>query len=382
MVSMNKDPLKILYVVTKGNFGGAQRYVFDLAVKCKEAGHTVIVTAGTEGELFERLAEQNIPTKITKGLTRDIGIISEIQALYSLTSLIREFNPDVIHLNSSKTGVLGSLVGRILGVPKIIFTAHGWPVFEDRPWFWKCMAYTGSYLTTLLSHQTIEVSNHDHTLFMPGTKNKRSVIPTALKENSFYSRSEARGLLYDASTSEQHLTNTWLVSVAELHPNKNLALAIDAVAEYNTTHNSKVFYTILGGGELLNELTEQVKLRSQADYIKLLGHTHQASLYLLAFDIFILPSKKEGLPYALLEAGQAGLPCIASNVGGIPEVIDNLKTGLLINPNNPNEVIAALDTLITYPDIRTTVALNLKQFISEKHKLESMFKATEALYTL
>jgi glycosyltransferase involved in cell wall biosynthesis len=379
---MNKDPLKILYVVTKGNFGGAQRYVFDLAVKSKEAGHSVVIGAGTEGELLKRSNEQNIETKLITGLTRDVGIISEIKALYSLTLLIREFNPDVIHLNSSKTGVLGAIVGRILGVPKIIFTAHGWPVFEDRPKLWKVMAYTGSYLTTLLCHHTIEVSHHDHTLLMPGTKHKRSVIPTALTEINFYSRPEARDILFDKDTSEQHQTNTWLVSVAELHPNKNLSLVIDAVAEYNTTHHNKIFYTILGGGEQLNELTEQIKLRSQTDYIKLLGHTSGASLYLLAFDIFILPSKKEGMPYALLEAGQAGLPCIASNVGGIPEVIANLKTGLLIDPNNPKEIISTIDTLITHPDIRMNIATNLKQYIDEKHQLKSMFEVTEALYTL
>lgn len=378
---MSDQKKRILYVITKSNFGGAQRYVFDLAIASTKAGYEVVVAAGTNGELFSRLQDHNIRTLPIPGLSRDLGLFSDVRALFSLGSLIRSFDPDILHLNSSKAGLLGSVLGRLLGVPTVLFTAHGWPVFEDRPLLWKILVYIGSYLTALLAHHTIEVSAHDHTLILPGTNHKRHVIHTAVADLTYQTRDEARAALFLPTTIDTHQTNIWLVSIAELHPNKNLGMAIDAVAEYNTTHHTKIFYTIIGGGELIDTLTEQISLRGQTDYITLLGHKTDAYQYVLAFDIFLLPSKKEGLPYALLEAGRAGLPCIASAVGGIPEVITTGVCGLLIEPTQPQSLIAALDALIANPDLRTRLATNLETRIATNYTQATMISATHTYYT-
>ena len=380
LTSTDSSP-KILYVITKSNFGGAQKYVYELAVEMKRQGYVVAVACGGRGELVDRLKSADITTYEVKGLERDISILKEIKAIVSLTKIIYQIKPGIIHLNSAKAGLLGSIIARLLRVPKIIFTAHGWPFLEPRSRTWQNLAWLGSYFTSLLSHHIINVSQFDFQHGkMPGVQSKSSVIHTAISEFPLLSREEARNLLIGEEKTEQHRSNLWLVSVAELNHNKNHATAIDAVAEFNTTHANKIFYTIIGSGDLQNSLKDQVNLRGLNDYVQFLDYVENANQYLLAFDIFLLPSKKEGLPYALLEAGLAGLPCIASRVGGIPEVISDGESGLLTDPNNHMTIVNALDLMINYPNQRFLYSENLRQDIQTKFNFSKMVEGTKSIY--
>ena len=176
-----QTPKKILYIITKSNFGGAQRYVFELATALKKDGHEVAVASGGTGELTKRLQDSNIKTFTVTGLGRDIKALADIQAFFSLVSIIYKYKPDIIHLNSGKAGLLGALAGRLLFVPKIVFTAHGWSFLEPRKKLWKTLTWIGSYITALCAHQVILVSQHDkkHTK-MPGVMQKCTVIHTAV----------------------------------------------------------------------------------------------------------------------------------------------------------------------------------------------------------
>ncbi len=372
---------KILYIITKSNFGGAQKYVYELATEMKKLGYEVAVACGGKGELVNKLHLANIHTYEVTGLERDISIFKEIKSLFSLIKIIRQYQPDIVHLNSAKAGGLGAFTSRLLRVPKIIFTAHGWSFLEPKSRLWKTLAWLGSYLTSLLAHKVITVSQYDFAhMKMLGVKNKATVIHTAMAEYYLLPREEAREKLIGENKTEQHRSNLWLVTIAELNPNKNHTTAINAVAEYNSNHTNKIFYTIIGSGELQNTLKEQVNLKGLNDYVLFLDYVENAKQYLLAFDIFLLPSKKEGLPYALLEAGLAQLPCIASRVGGIPEVITDNESGLLINPDNHMTIVNALDSLINNPDQRFFYSENLKQDIQTKFNLTDMIQDTDRHY--
>ncbi|MEZ4103727.1 MAG: glycosyltransferase family 4 protein [Candidatus Paceibacterota bacterium] len=373
---------KILYVITKSNFGGAQRYVFDLAKAMQKKDYEVVVALGGHGELAKKLEKIGIKVFYIDNLQRDISLLKEIKSLISLFKIINKFKPDIIHLNSAKAGGLGSVAARILRVKKIIFTAHGWSFLEPRKWWWKTMVWLSSYITSLLVHHIITVSHFDslQTKYMFGIKNKLSVIHPAAEEFSLLSREEARTKLFSKEIINVHGSNIWLVTVAELNHNKNQTTAIDAVAEFNNNNKNKIFYTIIGGGEMLSELKEQVDLRGLNDYVYFSDYLKDARSYLWAFDIFLLPSKKEGLPYAILEAGLAELPCLASNVGGIPEVIIDRETGLLTDPNNHTTIVEALDFVFRNADKRVKYSNNLYKHIKENFSLLEMIEKTEKVY--
>jgi glycosyltransferase involved in cell wall biosynthesis len=376
-------PPKILYAITKSNFGGAQRYVFELALAMRAAGYEVAVAAGGNGELLERLAAAGIKTYQITAAQRDIAWRKEVAVLQSLRQILTDFKPDIIHLNSSKLGGLGALTARLCRVPHIVFTAHGWPHHEERHWSWRLMAWVGSYLTALLSHQVITVSQFDakRTYFF-GTKGKTTVIHNALFPFTLLERTHAREKLLPPEVIAAHARDIWLVTHGEINHNKNHTTAIDAVADFNQTHSAKIFYVIIGSGELQGALAEQVSLRGMREHVIFLDHVPEVRTLLLAFDLYIMPSLKEGLPYALLEAGYAGLPVLASNVGGIPEVIHEGETGLLFDPHTHTGMTDALALLINEPEQRSLYTKNLRAHIETHFNPETMLKATQAIYDL
>src|ERR1700722_15342058 len=138
-------PTRILYVITKANWGGAQRYVYDVATAAREKGHEVTVACGAEGELSVRLMQANIPVIFVDGLGRDVAPVADVRALLHLLRLIKSMRPDVVHANSSKAGLLAVVAARFSKVPRIIFTAHGWAFNETRPW-WQKVIFAGFHL--------------------------------------------------------------------------------------------------------------------------------------------------------------------------------------------------------------------------------------------
>ena len=153
--------MKILYVITKSNWGGAQKYVFDLATAMKNGGNSVSVAFGGSGVLSERLKEKEISTIEIKNLGRDVDIIKEFYVFRDLYKIFKKEKPEILHLNSSKIGALGVLVGRLAGIKKIIYTAHGFPFREERPLWQVVLIKFISWLTIILSHETICVSQKD-----------------------------------------------------------------------------------------------------------------------------------------------------------------------------------------------------------------------------
>ena len=167
-----KKPLKILYLITKSNFGGAQRYVFDLAIEATRAGHDVIVGFGGNGALATKLNRAGIRTIEIPSLLRDINLTADIKSFFALIDIFGKEIPDIVHLNSSKMGALGACAARLWngwshllrffnlgGKPMhIIFTGHGWAFNEERSDIVRFIIGIAHWITIELSHETIAVS--------------------------------------------------------------------------------------------------------------------------------------------------------------------------------------------------------------------------------
>ncbi|MBI2086856.1 MAG: glycosyltransferase [Candidatus Zambryskibacteria bacterium] len=170
--------MKIIYGITKSNFGGAQRYVFDLAKNAWAAGHEVAVMCGEGGILVEKLNKENIRVIEIRGMKRDISLVEELRSLHFIFRTLYEEKPDVFHTNSSKMGGIGNLAARLAGVKKVIFTTHGWAFNEPRPFWQKIPIKILTWLTILFSHKTICVSEKTKrdVSGWPFVKNKLIVI--------------------------------------------------------------------------------------------------------------------------------------------------------------------------------------------------------------
>lgn len=366
---------RILYIVTLAWWGGAQRYVFDLALAAKGAGHEVMVVS-QEGELTERLKAEGIAVSAVSELRRDVGFLSELRALIRVFSVVRDFRPDVVHLNSSKAAVHGGLAARILGVRRIVFTAHGWAFNENRPAWQKALIWLVHWATVLLADNTICVSKaiKDAAERMPLAENRLVLVHNGVEAGACLSREEARRLL------APHVSfPVWIGTIAELHPNKRLETLIEAFANLADRYPDTTL-VIMGGGQERVKLEALVREHDLETRVRLRGHVENASAYLSALDIFVLPSRTEALGYVLLEAGLAGLPVAASNVGGIPEIIEDGRTGMLFPSGDVTALEEALRAFLESEELRTRMAAALKEHVEMHFSKERMIRATFALY--
>ena len=185
---------KILFVVTKGNFGGAQRYVYDLASSLPKDKYEVLVAFGIPGILKTKLEQAAIRVIEIPTLERNVSLLQDIRAFSTLLSLVRRERPDIVHLNSSKVGALGALASRLAGIKKIIFSVHGFAFHEDRPWIQRIGIRCISWMTLVLATQNIFVSETEKRQAerWPLIKNKLHLIHNGIRPPHFMARNTAR----------------------------------------------------------------------------------------------------------------------------------------------------------------------------------------------
>ena len=172
-----------------------------------------------------------------------------------------------------------------------------------------------------------------------------------------------------------------IVSVGRLTPEKGHQYLIEALHLLNTRFNRKNFTaTILGDGALRAELVESVNHYDLADRIQLPGFCDDIFPVLSAAHLFVLPSLHESSPNALIEAMGVGLPCIASSVGGVLDLIDDQKNGLLVQPQSSEVLAEAIDSLLTNQELAVYLGRNAKRKIEEMFDSDRSIQQLEAVY--
>jgi glycosyltransferase involved in cell wall biosynthesis len=324
--------------------------------------------------------EQGIRVRIIAAMKRDISLMSEIRSFLTLLRIIKEFKPDVIHGNSSKAGGLVALTGRMQGVRRIVFTSHGWAFNEKRPLIQKIIIAAFHYVTVLLSHATICVSGaiRQDAAWMPFVQNRLHVIHNGVSPVALLSRGEARaGLCPDLV--RRYPDAFWIGTIAELHPSKGLDTLIEAFAAI--AHELPAVLVIMGDGQEWQRLQKLVQIYDLPDRVVLTGFVKDASTYLRALDLFVLPSRNEALGYVLLEAGLASLPAIGTRIGGIPEVLEDGVSGLLVPAGKSVALADAIMELSEDKELRTRLGSELHRKVLAEFSTEAITRETFALYT-
>lgn len=381
METKQTKPRKVLFLITKSNWGGAQRYVYDLATNLDRTRFEPVVAMGGDGALLTMLQNVGIRTIHIKSLGRDIAIKKEWLFAKELWRILRSERPDVFHVNSSKAGGVGTLLGQITGVPRVLFTAHGWAFNEDRPLWQRFVIKFLHWITVLMSDRTIAVSHAIVTqMNWPGALGKIKVINPGRTIGPMYDRTEARAKIIDFCPSlSTYVDDTWLVCIAELHPIKRHQVLLQALSTSIKT-NPHTRLILIGEGRERENIERAVRRLELTNNVFLLGNIVEAARFLKAFDVCVLVSKSESYGYVLHEAGLANVPIIATNVGGIPDIIVPDIDGTLIAPDNVPRLIQALADLQTNLAATQTMATHLQQKLRVR-TVAHMTRQTESLYS-
>lgn len=350
------------------------------------------VAAGGAGVLIEKLSRAGVRTISIPFLQRDIGITKELLSLFALFKIFKSERPDIIHLNSSKIGGLGAVAAfglRFYGLrPKVIFTAHGWGFNEDRPYIARLVIFLAQWVTVIFCHKIITLSRavHSQAMYFPFSRKKIFFTEQGLAPATYLPKEKAKKELaglnktWPIDKGFPRLPiggQAWIGCVAELTKNKGVAYLVDASGRLPASNFKLV---IIGDGEERNKLELQIAGLGLQSKVFLLGFVPDAAQYLKAFDVFVLPSITEALGYALIEAGQAGLPAVATKTGGIPWIIKDGESGILVPPKNSEALAEALKKLLDDEGLRKRMGQKNRELISQKFPLEKMLKETTNLY--
>ena len=377
--------MNILYIITQADGGGAQRYVLSLAKYFRGA-----IAAGDEAvKLFDDAKAAGLKTFTLKHLKRDIHPWHDFWAIWEIRELVKNLKPDIVHLNSTKAGVLGSFA--CMGLkPRVVFTAHGFRHNEPMSRAVKNLYIAFEKIASSYRDYIICVSDADkesalkHHLIAP---NKISTIHNGLPTLNFLAKDETRRALNlpphpFPSPSGRGIKGEGdkfiFVTIANFYKTKGIDILIEAVRLLPGEIKDKSLFAIIGDGAGFENCKLKIEKLKLSPYIKLLGKILDAKQYLKAFDAFILPSRKEGFPFAVLEAMQAGLPIIATNVGGIPEALGD-DAGILVQPEDPKALNEAIEAVFEDKNKAT----ELSQKAGERSKLftqEKMLAETQKIY--
>lgn len=387
---MNDKKIKILYLITQTDPGGAQKYVFDLTTNLDKNKYEIEIGVGRckDQIWIETLKEKEFKIWRLKQLTRAINPWRDFLSAFELFDLFEKSKPDIIHLNSSKIGSTGAVVGwfykklynRNL---KIIYTAHGF-VFNEPMNFFKRKFYLWSEkISGYCKDKIICVSEQDKITALNNHIAHHKKFITIhngidLNKLNFLDKNDARKKFFTNYKLQVTSYNYIIGTIANLYETKGILYLVRSTKILNEKFKN-IAIVVIGEGPQRELLEKEIKKLNLEKIVFLVGTFENASQYLPGFDIFCLPSIKEGFPYAPLEAMAAGLPIVATSVGGILEIIEPEANGLVVQPKKPHELATALEKLLNNPKLRNKLSKNnlekVKQF-----SLEKMIRETEKVY--
>lgn len=374
------DKKSILFIITKSVWGGASKYVYDLAVNLSRQGYSVAVAAGGKGELSRRITEANIPYYEIQGFQRKVNPFKEVLSSYHLFWILLKLRPDIVHVNSSKAGGIAGIVVRKYQMfafkkIKLIFTAHGWAFNEDRPRWQIFLIKLSSKITCLLYDKIICVSDYDKKMAIENKIAKEKKLITIhngidTRNLSFLEKGQAQIRLINKRS------NFLIGTIAEWTKNKGILYLLEAAKNIKDAD-----FVLIGSGENPDKkIVERFIKENNLKNIHLHEFIPDAVSYLKAFDIFVLTSIKEGLPYTILEAMLSGIPVMSTNVGGIPEIINNNINGILIEPKNSQQLTEKIIYLKKNRRIVQNLVRKAQEKIIREFNLEQMIEKVKDIY--
>lgn len=379
----NPRKKKILFIVTKSVWGGAQRYVVDLIEYLPRDEFDFAVAAGGRGPLAAKAMESGVPYYEIESFQRDISLRKEILAFFELLAIIRKTKPDIVHLNSSKAAGTGAVAAWLMRVPRIVASTHGWPFHEDLRRWQRLIRKLLVKIGILFQDAVICVSEFDYnTGIQIKIAPRKKLVPihngVDQKKHVFLERARAREELFRRAKIEAK--NYFIIgTIAEYTKNKGLYYLLEAANQIIKVEPRAIFM-LVGWGEEREFLRETIEKFHLEKHVFLIENLPEAFSYLKAFDVFILPSLKEGFAYTLLEASLAELPIVTTRVGGNPEIIENLKNGILINSASPEEIISAISYLMRDASDRMNLGAAARAKVVKDFSIESMVRETQRVY--
>ncbi|MEW5895706.1 MAG: glycosyltransferase family 4 protein [Candidatus Omnitrophota bacterium] len=359
--------MKILFLTTHFNTGGITNYIMTLSSQMVRDGHHVIVVSsgGNCVEGLEGPGTRHVEMSIR---TKSVFSPKLIRAAFRIKQLIRDENIEIIHANTRVTQWLACLVSSMTGVP-YVSTCHGF----FRPRFFRKIFPCWGKKVIAISDQVGEHLTKDF-----GVDSGRvAVIRNGIDLDRFspVTKDARRALQMKAGFDGVKIIGI----VARLADVKGHHILIDAVRIMRGSI-PRIRLLIVGEGKEETRLRRQVEKLGLSDIVLFQPIVNRTSEILQLLDCFVSPSLKEGLGLSVMEAQASGLPVVASRTGGIPSLIEDGITGVLVEPGNVDMLVDKMITVLNDDEFCDALARNARQKAEREYGAEMMAEKTMEVY--
>ena len=353
-------PVRVVHLVTTLNVGGLERVVLDLVRRRRQdAFDARVVCLDASGLVADAVGSVGVPVE-TIGTSGSVP-----RRILRLARRLRQLKPDVVHTHNPQAHVHGALAARLAGVPAVVHTKHGRGILEG---------HTPAAVTRLATAWTsrfVAVSEDAARVAMEVERvpaGKVLVIHNGIDVDR-YAAAGARS----ASTKGRATT------VGRLDPIKDQSTMLRAVRlVINELPDFQL--DIVGDGPSRAELVAECEALGLRDRVRFHGYQADVARYLAAADVFVMSSASEGVPLALLEAMATGLPAVATDVGGMREVIVAGETGMLVPARSPGELARAIVAIASDPALRDRMGSAARRRVVDQFNLRTVVSRYEDLY--
>jgi len=360
--------IRVVHIITRFDKGGSAENTFLTVIGLDQRRYDVSLIMGMTAEMsmgdmeaaamvrnLTKIKEAGIALHIIPELVRNIQPLYDLQALIKMNRLLRETKPHIVHTHTSKAGILGRFSACLNNVPVVVHTPHGHV-------FWGYFGLMISRLFIILekfaAHVTdrlvmlTEQEKEDHLHYCIGKEELFTVIHSGVNLEPFLQTDKDRermrkelGIPADAFV---------IGSVGRLTAVKGQRYLLEAVAKLSGDIPG-LFCLLLGDGELREELKARAADLGIGEHVLFLGWRDDVAAVISVFDVFVLPSLNEGMGRVIVEAMAAGKPIVASDIGGIRNLIDPQISGILVPPADPETLTAAIKDLYRDPAQRASM---------------------------
>ena len=375
-------PPRVLLLHVTAELGGSQRYLLHLARHLDHIGYETTLATGDHrlrladptGDvslwLHRELAGTGVRCLVVPSMRREIAPFQDLRAIVDLWRLMRRERFDIVHSNGTKAGLLGRVAAWLAGAPHVIHTAHGFAFGETIDAPHRFLYFLAEWVGGRLCDRLITVCRADYDRAI--AHRIASIDQLVLIHN---------GILVPPVTDRQEPgPGDVLVigTVANCYPTKGLPHMVGSAA---LLRDRRAFqWVLVGDGEQRPLLERMVKAAGLEDRFRFAGSQRDVRPFLQSMDIFVLPSLKEGLPFALLEAMGHRLPVVASDVGGIGEIVTDGVSGILVSAADEQGLARAIVDLADNPAKRARLGDAARARVASEFGLDTMLERTGDAY--
>lgn len=367
---------RLLYFITLSEIGGAQKVVYQLIRNfCKT--HKIYLVCPPNGQLLQWVQDLDSDVEIItlSSLKREISLVNDLLVFFKMIFILKKERIDILHCHSSKAGLIGRFAGWLAGTKNIIFTVHGWSSYVTQNRFAKGIYDFSEKLASLISTSIVCVTDKDRKYALDQIKikcKKLHVINNGIDINY----AQIPYLRNELGIDEGKII---IGTVARLSVQKNPLFTIEVYSEI-LKKNEQVIFIWIGDGPLKKQCYELIEKNGIGKSFILLGDRTDVEYLIPDFDIFSLLSDWESMPLSILEAMAAGLPVLASDVGGIRELVQDNINGVIIKNKDLYETREQIYSILADKQKRIVFGDNSRKLFLEKFTEDKMINEYLKLY--